>query len=179
MTESNPYAPPSAPCGLEPRPAGTGRGTDCRPWDLRSVAELVVYLLFAPVAGFVAFGAATMAYGLAFETYLMPKPGPSLSYGQQAAVSCLLVSALGAVAGLIVVVARFPMGWGALAAPLAGAALLAWAAVSWWQESVAEYGPDPSDSIVFVPMLGAPCLVILLTVVVWMTRVLPYLGRFA
>ena len=183
MAEPNPYTPPATPDTLCRRPARVQRYAGPPIWDFRSIAELAVLLLIAPAAGFFLFGAAYIAYGLAVETYVLPMlrpPGqPMLSYGQQAAVSCLLVSALGAVTGLLAIVARFPMVWFALVVPPSAAALLGWLALSWWEESRVEYGPDLSDSIVFAPMLGASCLVIVLTVVVGMTRVRPYLRQLA
>jgi hypothetical protein len=131
-------------------------------------------MLIAPMLGVVFFGGLILAYWFAFELLLIPVIGePAYSYGQQSFLSLFCCGLLGATAGLILVVVCFPRTWPALSVPLLGAALLSWLALGWWQESLAEYGPDSSDYFVFVPMLGASALVVVLSVAACVFRVLP------
>ncbi|WP_010587894.1 hypothetical protein [Schlesneria paludicola] len=97
-------------------------------------------------------------YGLLFEQFVMPKlrppEAPFLSYGQQCGmISTPLAAFLGVGVGVSIALLR---RWGLLVAsvitipiPL----LVAFAATKLWESNFRRYGADPSDWILYTPLL--------------------------
>lgn len=124
-----------------------------------------VFTRLLPAAGI--GSACYLAYGLLFEQFFMPalrRPGePMLSYGQQAGLMMLPAGILGMAIGLVLLWRTWIARGIAIAAPF----LIAKGVNSLWNESLAQYGPDPSDQVLYVPILvGAPlCLTIVVTLI--------------
>ena len=125
-----------------------------------------VFARLLPAAGI--GSACYLAYGLLFEQFFMPalrRPGePMLSYGQQAGLMMLPAAILGTAIGLVLLWRTWIARGIAVVAPL----LVAKGVNSLWNESLAQYGPDPSDQVLYVPILaGAPlCLAIVVILIV-------------
>ena len=138
--------------------------------------ELAALLAGGTVAGGLLFASADLAYTIAVESFVMPRMGPMTPDLPRSIIAFFLVVLLGGpTGGILFAVARFPNGWPAIGIPLLAAALLGWFARSWWRESRVQHGFDPSDLLDFVPMLGASGLVVVLSAVVWLSRVWPCL----
>lgn len=108
--------------------------------------------------GGVVGAAAYLGYGFLFELIAKPslvQPGAvSLSYGQQCfMISMPLAALLGAGVGASV---AFMRRWGGLVASLLTVTVplfVAFAVTSLWELSFQHYGADPSDGILYTPLL--------------------------
>lgn len=93
-------------------------------------------------------------YAIAYEVFVMPTlrpPGtPGLSYGQQAGLLMMPLAAfLGCSGGAAFEVRR----WWASAASISFPAIVAASVSALWKSSLDAYGPDPSDFVLYRPLL--------------------------
>ena len=104
-----------------------------------------------------------ISYGMFFESFVMPKlrppEAPFLSYGQQAfMISMPLAAFLGAGVGASIALVRW---WGLLVASLITIPiplLVAFAVTKLWESSFRRYGADPSDWILYTPLLAGSAI---------------------
>lgn len=132
---------------------------------MRSIEDAMIPML---IAGAVSAGC-YLCYTLSFESLVMPTlrpPGtPVLSYGQQFGIVMLpLAALLGCSAGASFAVMR----WWATIAALAFPALIAVFVTMLWKSSFTCYGADPSDWVLYVPLLVGSAICIPLNIVLAM-----------
>ena len=101
--------------------------------------------------------------GLSLESYVesIRPPGPVLSYGQMFGLIIVpLCTLIGAATGFAVGVACFRQRMLSIFL-LLGTAFIGWEMTSsMWTSQISEYGPDPSEAVLFFPPL-AMCIVAL------------------
>ena len=131
-----------------------------------SLGYFFALMFLCPIAGAILFPAAFLVYGVVVESQLIPSLWPAalpkLSYGMQAFVFSLVMAGLGAAAGLIAITVRLPQAAFVLFVPFVAAVLGCSSAWSAWSDSIARYGPDSSDYIVYLPVLLASAAVLFL-----------------
>lgn len=136
------------------------RSTGKEPYAYNQLlALLLVLFVSAAVAA-----ALHMFYGLAYElVVLSPQTtvgSVRLSYGQQAMCTTFFAAQLGALTGVTAFLCwkgRWLLG---VALSIAGTLSMLLLMISLWRNSVANYGPDPSDHIVYEPLVVG-CVVVL------------------
>ncbi len=110
-------------------------------------------------------GASYVCYATLFDLLVMPSlriPGaPMWSYGQQCGVMMVVAFYVGCSVGLSLVVRRWWLTLIAILFP----ALVVIAISRLWSSSFAVYGADPSDWIVFVPVVVGSALCVPLNIV--------------
>ena len=110
--------------------------------------------------GGVTFAAFYVAYGIAFEAFVIPQfvpPGtPRLSYGQQAVMIMMpLAALLGAGFGTSIAFGLRTVWWLAGASVSVASVVIGAAVAGLWKYSFGRYGADPSDWILYFPLLMA------------------------
>jgi hypothetical protein len=110
-------------------------------------------------------GASYVCYATLFEQFVMPSlrtPGaPMLSYGQQCGVMMVVAFYVGCSIGLSLVARRWWLTLIAILFPV----FIVLAISNLWSSNFAVYGADPSDWIVFVPVVVGSVLCVPLNIV--------------
>jgi hypothetical protein len=101
-----------------------------------------------------------VAYGIAFESFVIPQfvpPGtPRLSYGQQGMIIMMpLATLLGAGFGASIAFGLRKVWWLAGASISVVSVVIAAAVAGLWNDSSGRHGADPSDWILYFPLLMA------------------------
>lgn len=125
----------------------------------KATLKLVVSGVIGGVVGSIAYTSYAIAFDLTIVHHLRVPGAPYLSYGQQFGVMICVAGMMGAFVGISVVVARC---WSIfVAAAISAAAALAVGCfdLACWLDSNRRYGVDPSDKVVYEPILAGAALV--------------------
>ena len=147
-----------------------------------SFDTLCLLCTLAAMSGAVVGAVSFVVYGLIFEQFVMPQlrvPGePMRSYGQLFGLIMLpLGMLLGASAGVSLALARWRNCLTGAAFNVAIPFLVSFTALQLWRSSLAEYGPNPSDWVMFVPLLLASALSLTWTLLLFAAGCLEKLFR--
>lgn len=106
--------------------------------------------------GTMAGSAIYVVCALAIESFFMPsRGGPTMSYGQYAGLICIPSGAvIGAASGLALAFAWIRRWLASLSLLLMVALGGAAAVLRMWNQQIAEYGRDPSEMVLFYPLLA-------------------------